>query len=313
MVVRLCQYVLRRTFETGSIIWERARHFREYIRSVWNERDADFYTPLQSISSRGRQEGISGFYRVRNEENLLEASVLAHLPFLDEIIIVYNDCSDATPEIAERLARTYPDKIQAYHYKPRVYPAMTREHAITSAHSVHSLVNYYNFALAKTTRKTVVKIDADHLPVPGVFKDTCARVRARPLTTMHYMYGVNLYPCEQGVCVSEEKPFTHGYDVGFFPVSHKTRFIHRKQCESLSLPWHMYRTRRSLGVQFYHLKGYKKDGGFRKDGTLLPEAQETFRITLHPKLLSWESAVTVFSERLGEVPAPSLDGISLLS
>src|SRR5206468_7308345 len=47
-----------------------------------------------------RRPGISGYMRVRDEEQFLALAIESHLPFLDELVIVYNACTDRTPEIA---------------------------------------------------------------------------------------------------------------------------------------------------------------------------------------------------------------------
>lgn len=41
---------------------------------------------------------------------------------LDELIAVYHDCTDRTPEILRQKAAQYPDKIRVFEYRPSVYP-----------------------------------------------------------------------------------------------------------------------------------------------------------------------------------------------
>lgn len=241
------------------------------------------------LSLKNRKAGISGFYRVKNEEEFLEASVESHIPYLDEIIIVYNDCSDKTPEIAKKLQEKYPEKIKVYEYKPKIFPPLSYEHIITPANSPHSLVNYYNFALSKTTRTIAVKIDADHIAVNKKFEKVTNEIRQQNLKTMVYFYGLNIYPCEvegQDVCINRKRPFTYGYDCGFFPVAQNTYFIHRRKFESLKLPFRMYFTRKMAGVLFYHLKGLKKDKGLSNVNKKHPYARILQDVYFNPDLIS---------------------------
>ena len=52
-----------------------------------------------------RKNGVSGFMRIKNEEQFIEKVVLSWIDYVDELIIVYNDCSDKTPIILKKLER----------------------------------------------------------------------------------------------------------------------------------------------------------------------------------------------------------------
>lgn len=43
--------------------------------------------------------GVSGIMRVKNYAAFIEASIDSCINALDELIIVYNDCSDNSPEL----------------------------------------------------------------------------------------------------------------------------------------------------------------------------------------------------------------------
>lgn len=68
-----------------------------------------------------RKEGISAFARLKNAEEFLEKVVESYIDFYDEIVLVDNNSTDATPRICEQLARKYPEKIKFFHYTPEVY------------------------------------------------------------------------------------------------------------------------------------------------------------------------------------------------
>ena len=59
-------------------------------------RQADFETT-------GKRPGLSAIVNLKNEEDFAEASLNSILPFFDEIVIVFNGCTDRTPAISLNL------------------------------------------------------------------------------------------------------------------------------------------------------------------------------------------------------------------
>lgn len=211
-----------------------------------------------------RKLGISGFMRVRNEEEWISLAIESHLPFLDEIIVVYNRCTDATPEIVEDYAKKY-KKVVAYKYEPDVYPQGSKEAISLPTNSPNSLANYYNFALCKTTKKIALKVDGDQIAIPKSYKKMISFVKKNEKKFPFYyrFRGLNLYYDKNGnIAVQGEKPKT-GIDRGFFSVNKDTE------------PWHIIDRTRGLEILkfknikkkkyskigFYHTKGLKEDKG----------------------------------------------------
>lgn len=83
-------------------------------------KDTTFRVHPQNFT-KDRPLGVSGFLRVKNDAEFLKASIESCLPALDELIIVYNDCSDDSPNIINSLAKQYPCKIKAFEYHPKIY------------------------------------------------------------------------------------------------------------------------------------------------------------------------------------------------
>ena len=73
--------------------------------------------------------------------------------------------------------KKYPKKIKAYAYKPVVHPQGSKEFLDLPVDSPNSLVNYYNFALAKTTRKIVLKVDGDMKYIGKKLEKTIPRLK----------------------------------------------------------------------------------------------------------------------------------------
>lgn len=137
------------------------------------------------------KSGVSGFMRVKNDAEFVEASIDSCIDALDELVIVYNDCSDNTPELVEKKRLQYPDKIKVFEYKHKVYSVNLSEDEYRHAcglpdDSPHLLCNYYNFALSKVTYKYAVKIDADQLYFPDQLKKWCDLCRTE---NRHVNYG----------------------------------------------------------------------------------------------------------------------------
>lgn len=147
--------------------------------------NSEFKVDLNNIH-RNRKPGISGMLRVKNDAEFLEESVESCIDALDELIIVYNDCEDESPEIINRLASRYPDKIRVYNYLPKVFGGrITKEEydfiKKQPENSPHLLSNYCNYALSKTTRTHAMKIDADQIYYTDLLKTLCNNVRSASL------------------------------------------------------------------------------------------------------------------------------------
>lgn len=128
--------------------------------------------------------GVSGMMRVKNDGQFIEACVESCISALDELIIVWNDCTDNSTEVIERMRQRYPDKIKTYEYKYKVYSTNLTKDEYEYAKSLpkdspHLLCNYYNFCLSKVTREYAVKIDADQMYFTDKMQMWCDFYRSR--------------------------------------------------------------------------------------------------------------------------------------
>lgn len=134
---------------------------------------------------RNTRNGVSGIMRVKNDAEFIAASIDSCIDALDELIIVYNDCSDDSPDIIEQKRCQYPDKIKVYEYKHKIYSInLTKEEydyaKSLPADSPHLLCNYYNFALSKVTCKYAMKVDADQIYFTEKLRMWCDVFRSKP-------------------------------------------------------------------------------------------------------------------------------------
>lgn len=208
-----------------------------------------------------RAPGISGFMRIRNGEDFLEASIRTHIHAFDEVVAVYNQCTDATPDILARLAQEYGPKLRLFHYADRVYPAGSAEHAAEPADSPHSLVNYYNFALSRTRFTHATKLDDDHLAIAPGLERLVNGVRSGAFgREMSCFSGFNLARDADGSTgIMVLHPFSGGGDIGIFPVMPETFFTHDRRFERFNADG---LSRRFRGFVYWHLKFMKPDLGF---------------------------------------------------
>lgn len=140
------------------------------------------------------KKGVSGLMRVRDDAEFVGASIDSCIDALDELIIVYNDCTDDTPNIVREKAKQYPEKIRVYEYPYKVYAInLTKEEYdyITneSLDSPHRLCNYYNFALSKVKYEYAMKIDADQIYFTEKLKYWCDTYRQKVSFSLKAMLG----------------------------------------------------------------------------------------------------------------------------
>lgn len=131
------------------------------------------------------RKGVSGILRVKNDALFIKQCVESCIAALDELVVVFNDCSDNSEAVIEEMRQKYPDKINVYEYKPKVYGTnLTRDEyewvRRQPNDSPHLLCNYYNFALSKVGYMYALKIDADQIYFTDNLKkwcDFCREVR----------------------------------------------------------------------------------------------------------------------------------------
>lgn len=130
-----------------------------------------------------RPIGVSGVLRCHNCADFLDACIESCIDGLDELVAVYHDCVDATPEILRFKQKQYPDKIKVYEYLPYIFPvemneAMSVYAKILPSCSIHLMSGYYNYAFSKTNYRYVVKIDADQIYFSQYWERICDAYRS---------------------------------------------------------------------------------------------------------------------------------------
>ncbi|MBX9991634.1 glycosyltransferase [Phreatobacter oligotrophus] len=210
-----------------------------------------------------RRPGISAFVRTRNGADFLRPTILSHAPFVDEIVAVYNQCTDGTEAVLAALQDELgPDRLKVFHYLPRVHPPGSTAHAAEPAASPHSVVNYSNFALTRTNRQIVVKLDDDHIAFERGLVPMVKRLRDEGLAPgrMLCFSGLNLVRDEAGLIgIHADTPFSGNGDIGFFAMTPDAYFVHDRRFED----FRKYHFRRVFaGFAYWHMKYLKTGLGF---------------------------------------------------
>ncbi len=224
----------------------------------------------EDFDSPKKKPGISAIVRLRNEADYLERALNSILPFFDEFVIVYNQCSDRTPEIVEKFANKEPQRVKAFHYLPEVFPQGSEQYRMLPPNHVSSLVHYYNFALSKASYRVRAKWDGDMIAAPEPFGRVIDRLRSikpgtfswwsSPWKMGYWWYsGVNLWDQDGQIFVVKSWPTSGSRkDHGFWPAGRRHIFRYYRKCEYLRWRWLIPKF---FGFVFFHVKGMKKDRG----------------------------------------------------
>lgn len=270
----------------------------------------------EHLATSLREKGISAFMRIRNGADFLEATIRSHIEFFDEIVAVYNQCTDDTEKILRQLQAEYgSNRIRVIHYLDRVYPQGTEGHARTKGDSKHSVVNYSNFALAATRYRTVTKLDDDHLAIPDSLKQVCGQIRSERCQSevMRCFSGLNLFRCRDGtLAIPKHDPVSGSGDIGFFPISPNTYFYHDRRFERFHrgpiqrefagfLYWHLKFLKGGLGFGNYELAENPHSRFMKKKAAIVdrePEALHIGQLASQSRCGLWARVLSRFSGKV---------------
>jgi len=275
----------------------------------------------QDFDPSNKKPGVSAILRLRNEADYLEQALNSILPFFDEFVIVYNQCSDRTPEIVEQFVSKDPQRVKAFHYLPEVFPQGSEQHRALPANHVSSMVHYANFGLSRVSYRGCALGDGDMIAAPDALGQVMDRLRSleprtlswwlSPWTLSYWWFkGVNLWDQDGKVFVLKSWPTSGSRkDHGFWPIGR--RYIFRKYRVSLYL-----RTRwfipTLVGFVFFHVKGMKKDRGIGvyqlEKNPNSPFRKRVERFWTNPELITFEEYCQI-EPRARSLPSPESLGI----
>lgn len=136
---------------------------------------------------RNLKNGLSGFIRAKNEARFLSTCIDSCIDSLDELIVVYNDCSDNTEEILAEKLKQYPEKLKVYPFNNNILSHNLSkeefEYAISLPEdSVRLHSTQCNYALSKVSYKFAMKIDPDQVYFAdeiAKWRDVCGMIKVK--------------------------------------------------------------------------------------------------------------------------------------
>jgi glycosyltransferase involved in cell wall biosynthesis len=192
-------------------------------------------------------------FRVKNEGLFLEAAVESILRSVDEVVIVDNQSTDLTLEVARALEARHSGKIKVFTYEHSIARCGedNENEFLKNPKSPHLLANFYNFAFGKATMNYLLKWDGDMIATPA-FHDLIKTFRHSKYQTVS-MKGFDVSKNSRKIDSIGSRSFEPRLFRRLFSNYHT-----EKVCEALSSPF-LY----SLSVYpddcFIHLKFIKED------------------------------------------------------
>ncbi len=202
-----------------------------------------------------KPHGISGMFRLRNEEQFMRAAVVSHLPWLDQVVLVVQPSDDQTEEIAKGLHAEFRDKVKLAHYPFPVHGVGTTGHALASENSVYGMVHMTNWGISQCDYSWVAKIEGDVIAL-STFQAIRDAVDATPDIFIHYgRVGLNIAG-EKYDKISFTNPRNAGWDESVFNNHPTFHCVKADKFESINL--HEDRSLlRNMGWSFLHTKRCK--------------------------------------------------------
>lgn len=158
--------------------------------------DNSVHKLIASIESKKKSlPSISAVYRVKNAEPFLYMSIYSIVPICSEIIIVDNNSSDNTLEIAEKIKAELKGKVEVKIYSYDQDLAIAGSNYKNELKSKGSLAEYYTYCFSKATSEYVMKCDAHLLYNPNGLLAIQSKLANKPRVLVFRgveIFGLNL-------------------------------------------------------------------------------------------------------------------------
>ncbi len=200
--------------------------------------------------------GISGCFRLKNESQFMKASVMSHIEWLDEAVLVVQHSDDDTVTKAVAMANSMPDKIRVEVYPFDVFPIGTPGHHNSPENSVYTMMHLTNWALSRCRYSWIAKTEGDVVGLKTFAKIRQA-IESNPNDFLYYgRVGLNV-AMPSGNFFPREAPRNAGWDEAVFNNNPFWHCVKNDKWESLNLHQHKDKLV-NMGWSFIHTKRMKK-------------------------------------------------------
>lgn len=187
---------------------------------------------MDNWNNQNKPFGISGCFRLRDEEEFMVQSIKSHLPFLDEAVLVVQPSKDSTKKLAEKLVDTYPDKVRLFYYDLDVrfidHPLWHQTPEVDPL----SFVYLSNWALSQCKYSWICKAEGDVIAL-----DTLSLIRKEiekePKKPTYYGRMLLNIAGKHGNQISYTNPRNAGWDECVVPNTPSFHFFYNKKWESM--------------------------------------------------------------------------------
>ena len=128
------------------------------------EQIKEYYYPEDL--SINRSKGISAICRCHNEEEFCILSLLSVKDFFDEIICVFNNCTDRSEELVRKL--NLPN-VKIFYYPFKIVPAGPETKNVC-INSVKNIVFYTNYCISLSNYDWIYRWDLDNIALPNFYE-----------------------------------------------------------------------------------------------------------------------------------------------
>lgn len=241
------------------------RHMKDKLRFLHSvkyysknfEKFKEYY--LKPDFHKNRKHGLSAMMRIKNDEDWIFYAITSIIDYVDEIVIVLQNCTDNTEKIIREIKS---EKIKIYYFPFDSFPS-GKYHERFLKNSIFNRAYYYNYALALTSYSYVWKWDGDHAAYESRVKELREIIDSKKIDIIHYqgydVFGLELkYLCKDPLCSNEP---------AIFRVNRKTFYFSSFVCEKFSYPINIrfrkikiFNYSKPLFIHFKYAKGEESIG-----------------------------------------------------
>jgi hypothetical protein len=248
------------------------------LTEVYERDHSAFDLDVDRWSKTDKPSGISGLFRLRDEEDFMVQSVESHIEHLDEAVLIVQRSVDNTEKLAYDLSAKYMKKVRVVTYPFAVYPYGSLGYTELPANSIHSLVYFTNWSITQCRFSWIAKIEGDCVAL-STFATVRKQVMAFPNALAYYgRVGLNMAGRDVDHIVANY-PRNGGWDVGVFNNDPMWHFIKMPKWEQINLDAHRPLAK-CLGFSFLHLKRCRYKDRLPQGETAVPFNRENVRIHL---------------------------------